>query len=252
MRILSFISALLLACGTTATAWAADLTKIERTIAKEPVYETKTPKYCLLVFGPEAKMRVWLVLDGNVLYVDRNGDGDLTGKAERVKAFNAKQRRFDGVDLSLGGGKVHYSIYRMWVKDDGRVDIRVKRKAARADRAAPRQDTLTETAGLTDRLSRDWMNCDPIEFADRPQDAPVVHMDGPMTLKPMDNNQVFVRGTSCLFPVMARTPGLGKGTFTHFLLFRPGDPTGVAEIVFPHRDADSKPIVVKVELKPPD
>jgi len=242
MRILSFISALLLACGTTASAWAADLTTIERTIAKEPVYETKTPKYCLLVFGPEAKMRVWLVLDGNVLYVDRNGDGDLTGKAERVKSFNAKQRRFDGVDLSLAGGKVHYSIYRLWVKDNGRVDIMVKRKAVKRKAAL---------AG-TDMLSRDWMNRDPIEFADRPQDAPVVHMDGPMTLKPMDNNQVFVRGTSCPFPVMAGTPGLGKGTFTHFLLFRLGDPTGVAEIVFPHRDADSKPIVVKVELKPPD
>src|SRR5262245_46854775 len=85
MRILSFISALLLACGTTATAWSADLTKIERTIAKEPVYQTKTPKYCLLVFGPEAKMRVWLVLDGKDLYVDRNGDGDLTGSGKRVQ-----------------------------------------------------------------------------------------------------------------------------------------------------------------------
>jgi hypothetical protein len=237
MRILSFISALLLACGTTATAWAADLTKIERTIAKEPVYETKTPKYCLLVFGPEAKMRVWLVLDGNVLYVDRNGDGDLTGKAERVEAFN---RRFDGVDLSLGDGKVHASIYRLWVEDNGRV--RVNRKAVKPKAAL---------AG-TDRLPRTWMNCDPIEFADRPQDAPVVHMDGPMTLKPMDNNQVLIRGTSCPFPVIAGTPGLGKGTFTDFLLFRPGDPTGVAEIVFPHRDADSKPIVVKVELKTPE
>ena len=38
---------------------AADLTKIERTIAKEPKYQGK-PKYCLLVFGPEAKFRVWL------------------------------------------------------------------------------------------------------------------------------------------------------------------------------------------------
>jgi hypothetical protein len=169
-----------------------------------------------------------------------------------VESFNAKQRRFDGVDLSLGGGKVHYSIYRMWLQDDGRVDIKVKRKAAVAHRAAPRQDTLTEMAGLTDMSSRDWMNRDPIRFADRPQDAPIVHMDGPLTLKPMDNKQVFVRGTSCQFPVMVGTPGLGKGTSTHFVLFRQGDPAGVAEIVFPHRDADSKPIVVKVELNPPD
>ena len=54
-----------------------DLTKVDRTIAKEPAYKTK-PRYCLLVFGPEPKIRVWLVLDGDVLYVDRNGNGDLT------------------------------------------------------------------------------------------------------------------------------------------------------------------------------
>src|SRR6266702_3291632 len=51
---------------------AVDYTKIDRTIAKEPRYQSKTPKYCLLVFGPEAKTRVWLVLDRDVLYVDRN------------------------------------------------------------------------------------------------------------------------------------------------------------------------------------
>src|SRR5262249_28513553 len=62
---------------------AADLTKIDRKIGKEPVYQSK-PKYCLLVFGPEAKTRVWVVLDGQTLYVDRNGDGDLTESGERV------------------------------------------------------------------------------------------------------------------------------------------------------------------------
>src|SRR5262245_16708877 len=62
-------------------AEATDLTKIDRTIAKEPTYKTK-PKYGLLVFGPEAKAHVWLVLDGDVLYVDKNGNGDLTEKDE--------------------------------------------------------------------------------------------------------------------------------------------------------------------------
>lgn len=250
----TWLSAIMLALLLASPpALGVDLTKIERTIGKEPVYQTKMPKYCLLVFGAQAKMRVWLVLDGKVLYVDRNGDGDLTGAAERVEFFNAAGRRFDGVDLSLARGKVHYSIFRMWVKDNGRVDIMVKRKAALAHRVAPWQDTLTEMAGLTDMSFRNWMNRDHIEendfrFADRPQDAPIVHLDGPLTLKPMDNKQVFVRGRSCRFPVMVGTPGLGKGTFTQ-LLFRPGDPDAVAEIVFPHRDADSKPIVLKVALQ---
>src|SRR5438270_6084694 len=64
---------------------AADLTHIDRKIAKEPAYKSK-PKYCLLVFGPEAKTRVWLVQDGNTLYVDRNGNGDLTEASKKVTA----------------------------------------------------------------------------------------------------------------------------------------------------------------------
>src|SRR5215831_909330 len=66
-------------------AGAADLTKVDRTLKKQPAYQGK-PKYGLLVFGPEAKHRVWLVLDGDTLYVDKNGNGDLTDKGERVTA----------------------------------------------------------------------------------------------------------------------------------------------------------------------
>src|SRR5262245_41600889 len=74
-------------------ALGVDLTKIDRTTGKEPVYQTKKPKYCLLVFGQEAKLRAWLVLDGNVMYVDRNGDGDLTGASERVEPTRVEPTR---------------------------------------------------------------------------------------------------------------------------------------------------------------
>src|SRR6516162_9673546 len=86
-------------------AQAADLAKIERKIAKEPAYQTKTPKYCLLVFGLAAKTRVWLVQDGDTLYVDRNGNGDLTedGKRVTLKQQNDSYRAFDAGDLTLDG-----------------------------------------------------------------------------------------------------------------------------------------------------
>src|SRR5579875_43304 len=61
----------------------ADLSKIDRTIKKEPAYKGK-PRYCLLVFGREAKTKVWVVIDGPTLYVDRNGNGDLTDAGEQV------------------------------------------------------------------------------------------------------------------------------------------------------------------------
>src|SRR5215472_7878107 len=82
MRIASFLPALAFLAVSSAPAGATDLSKIERKIAKEPAYQNK-PKYCLVVFGPEANLRVWLVRDGKHLYVDVNGNGDLTEPGER-------------------------------------------------------------------------------------------------------------------------------------------------------------------------
>jgi hypothetical protein len=68
------------------------LSKIERRIAKEPAYSSKQPLYGLYVFGPEAKTRVWAIFDKSkpdapdydILYFDRNADGDLTAPEERI------------------------------------------------------------------------------------------------------------------------------------------------------------------------
>ena len=83
--ILSRLLSILMVLGLSPAAVAAvDLSKIAHKIVKEPAYRSK-PKYCLLVLGPEAKTRVWAVLDKSgpgatdydVLYFDRNADGDL-------------------------------------------------------------------------------------------------------------------------------------------------------------------------------
>jgi hypothetical protein len=258
MRVTFLLWALVLAGSTLASASAADLTKIDRTIAKEPVYQTKMPKYCLVVFGDEAKARMWLVLDGKVLHVDRNGDGDLTEADERVE-INPKRSVFETTSpLKPAGSEFEYSDLLVRVKDKGRCEIYLSRKVHFPQRnlSAPRRQKLTTTAGFTDMSSRAWMPREDIEeydfrFGDSPRDAPIVHVDGPLTLRPVFRNQVFVRGKVSRFPVMVGTPGLGQGTFTQ-VMFWEGDPHGVAEIVFPPRDKKGKPIVVKVALDPPD
>src|SRR5262245_44198977 len=78
-------AAALLALVLDPAARGADLKSVKRTIARVPVNQTKSPRYCLHVFVPDAKFRVCLVLDGENLYVDRNGNGDLTEPGERVK-----------------------------------------------------------------------------------------------------------------------------------------------------------------------
>jgi hypothetical protein len=68
-----------------------DLTRIERTITKEPEYVAE-PRYALLVLDAESPFRCWMVFDKttpdsrcyDVLYLDRDGDGDLTDADERM------------------------------------------------------------------------------------------------------------------------------------------------------------------------
>src|SRR3989442_15978456 len=77
-------------------AFAGELSRVDRTLSREPPYRS-TPRYCLLVFGAEAKTRVWLVQDGDTLYVDRNGNGDLTEAGKKVtpgKAASAAEGDF--------------------------------------------------------------------------------------------------------------------------------------------------------------
>ena len=229
-----------------------DLATIDRTIAKEPAYQTKTPKYCLLVFGREAKARMWLVLDGKVLYVDRKGDGDLTG-ADKCVELNPRGRFAIG-SITLADGKIQYFGMQVWVWKNDRVHVSLNRKGD----FAHRNDSLRQFAGPMDISDREWVDDANVHveehdfrFADRPQDAPIVHFDGPLTLKVMDTKLALVRGDKpSPLHVSVGTPGLGKGTFTQ-MLFLPADPDGAAEIVFPHRDADAKPIVVKVVLQSP-
>jgi hypothetical protein len=101
-----------LTVGTLPPATAADLTRVDRSIGKEPAYKTKSPRYCLLVFGREADYRVWLVLDGDTLYVDRNGNGDLTGAGESTtpEAANTDPASFKPITIFRPDGKTEEEL----------------------------------------------------------------------------------------------------------------------------------------------
>ncbi len=55
----------------------------------EPTYATQSPEYALLAFGPESAHRVWIVRDGETLYVDKNANGDLTDEGEKLSPERA-------------------------------------------------------------------------------------------------------------------------------------------------------------------
>src|SRR5262249_45111199 len=165
MRIASLLLGLALLAVGAAPAAAIDLTKVDRAIAKEPAYKSK-PTYCLLVFGPEAKNRVWIVLDGDVVYVDRNGNGDLTDEGERLKEERpAPQQRFPTVSLSLPGEKgrqIHLQLTVHHVRFEGEAE------------EGPHPDVTIRIDG------KEWRTyCE--QFTNRPQEAPILHFDGPPT-----------------------------------------------------------------------
>jgi hypothetical protein len=102
----SLLGSLALLLLTVASAGAVDYGKIDRSLRKEPAYKSRAPKYALLLFGREAKMRVWAILDGETLYLDRNGDGDLTGPGERF----ARVAECKDVEIADPDGKTRYVI----------------------------------------------------------------------------------------------------------------------------------------------
>src|SRR5262249_17540502 len=148
------------------------------------------------------KTRVWVVQDGDVLYIDRNGNGDLTEKDELLRADEPQDRIAREYGAEPGGH------YRRWTIGDiksadgktkyGKLELSISGDTWHFDHRGEHLESLPQGFGLT--------------FSDRPQDAPIVHFNGPVaahlrTLRPLVRGQ-----TQCLWAALG-TRGLGKGAF---------------------------------------
>ncbi len=202
----------LLAIGLVAgAASAADLSKIDRQIAKEPAYTSGKVRYCLTVFGAEAAERIWLVLDGRSLYVDVNGNGDLTEKDEKFRLASVGADR----EVSLDKGRL--------------LDFTAMGDAF----------WLTYTGeGVHTQYAQ------PIAIG-KAAEAPIVHFAGPLTLR-VNTKELEVSSDDPELYISVGTPGLGERTFasiSHSKL--PEDAHPVAEIELPAKDSNAKPSTVR-------
>src|SRR5262249_30540008 len=87
-------------------------------------------------------------------------------------------------------------------------------------------------------------------FAGRPQDAPVIHFNGPWTLGLQDIKQPFTSGQRSELQIGVGTQGVGPGT-SSFVLYPdtvPPDAHPAAEITFPPKAPGGKPITGKFTL----
>jgi hypothetical protein len=257
---LSLLPLALLACSIT---HAGDLANVERKITKEPAYQTKTPRYCLLVFGLEAKTKVWLVHDGETLYVDRNGNGDLTESGESVKTEkgDGSYHSFNVGELTIDGlTHTKFTVYRMTNMPEG---VGNPDEWDRVKRSNP--EPWTWTVGITAERDADDLRPLPkkvgyiingdgagmLLFSAKPQDAPIIHLNGPYTLILQDRKQRLIPGEKKMLQIGVGPQGVGPGTFA-FVLYKDTIPDTVfpeAEITFPAKSAGEEPIRRKYVLK---
>jgi hypothetical protein len=240
-------------------ACCADLTRIDRTIGKEPKYTTR-PCYALLVFGPKAEKRVWLAVDGNVLYVDRNGNGDLTEPGERVPLDLEATKK---MNLAPGAYK------GMNVFDIGKVDgVRLRLEYWVRDESFIPQDDFYRRI-LKERAANDWENAtlwriapdgsraqNPVILSRRPKDAQISHLAGPLTFRLRSGDGLALRrGPGAVnFEVLIGTPGLPARnsrypTFSPLTTTEvPADVHPLAHFEFPPRDPGQAPVTLEVTL----
>jgi hypothetical protein len=217
---------------TLAPVPAADLPKIDRSILKEPRYQSKS-KYCLLVFGAEAKTRIWLVLDGNTLYMDKNGNGDLT-ETDEVLSSAGPSPSFDVGAIVDRKPRIKHTRLHISVSPE--------------NKEHKRPETWFVQINVEDRYQQ-YAYVENLRHT--PQDAPVVHFGGPLKMYLWPKAKTLVRGdkpSELEVAVVTDYPGVvwaavrdGKGM--------PKDIHPIAEIVFAAKASSAKPITVKMPLK---
>jgi len=220
MRAFAFavpLAALALCPGAAPAADLPDLSRVDRALKKEPAYACKKPLYGLAVFGPKADKKMWLVLDKSkpdaptydVLHIDRNGDGDLTGPGERVKA---------GADKSGSGEIIESNKFALGDLTDPATgvkhpDFTVK---VQGDGAGPTvmlslrwRGQFKFGGGYPEEAEAGYMR-----FTARPADAPVVWLDGdaPFRFQRWYGGKLPVGGSED-FKVFLGQPGRGPNSF---------------------------------------
>lgn len=188
------------------TGEAPDLARSLKAPRKEPAYASKRPLYGLAAFGPKAEKAVWLVLDQrapkgdlyDVLHIDLDADGDLTGKAERLTAGADGLFRLAELTDPATGAKHKELTVRVGGKEDPTVMLGIGWRGKYRFGGGYPEDP---EAGY-------------LRFAPKAEDAPVLwmHGDGPFRFQRWYVNKLTV-GAADDFKVFLGQPGRGKSAF---------------------------------------
>jgi len=242
-------------------AGLVDLSQIDRSIAKEPGYRSE-PHYALLVFGPQAAHRSWLVMDGDTtMYFDRNGNGDLTDPEDRVELDAEATKK---IRMAEGSGYSGFSVFQIgtvagvklrfnfWVRKRDYVPTDEWQRNIMREREVNNWEN-----GTLLRIAADGSQVqNPTVMAAKPADAQVTHFDGPLTLglRSGIGQKLQPWPQSTTFDVHIGTPALSPRNLTRKLFSPlavselPPDVHPKAVFEYPAKSPVGKPIVQSIEL----
>jgi len=132
--------------------------------------EAAAPRgHAAVVFGAKEERRIALVADGGALLVDRNGNGTVTEPGERVEPDERGECVTDVSACDEGGREATFRFRVTLATKDGRAGIKSLSVHPVEDIQA-----FHSTAGF-------------IPLAAKPEDAPVIPIDGPLRFVLMDH-----------------------------------------------------------------
>lgn len=191
-----------------------ELSRIARRIDKQPKYIAEQPLYGLVVFGPQMKTSVWMVLDKSapsqsqydVVYVDLNANADLTDNGERITTVIGEhgESRFklpDFTDPATGETHTEFSL-RCSPQDDAYQMVSVKWNGKQKFGGGYTQNPDKETYSL---------------FASAPHNAPILWLngDGPFTFQRWYTEPLEI-GRETDVKLFIGVPGVGPSSFCAF------------------------------------
>ncbi len=193
-----------------------------------PEFDSDKPEFCRVSFpGSESAKTIFLILDGPTLYVDRNANGDMTEKNERVHATRSSRMSERDLRFQIGqievGTFVHESI-NLTVTPLENYD-RNNSKASELLKTNPQAKAYSMSAEIQHEHLKGScdgsrvltlvkiMDADGIlQFGASPELAPTINFAGPFEIRL--NDETRLRPGSEMEVVLAvGSKGKGPGTF---------------------------------------
>lgn len=251
------------------SAAAIERGQIDARIGKEPAYQS-SPRYCLLVFGPEAKTRVWLVVDGDDLYVDTNANGDLTDMGEKFRFSKPREsghaqfpadRSVSGITITDGKRKhTGLSLTQSRINPDFKPANEHDRRLVELTKRNPQatvyslrisvelpalpRGKIPFTGQITQYVGEDDQGY--LQFTTMREKAPVIHFGGPWEMALLVQHSLPSGDKPGDLMTMIGTRGRGAGSFAS--IFYGGligeEVHPVAELRFPGKESIQSRVVL--------